>query len=81
MVLRPDRVSSREMGLNAQHFIPLVIQGLAHVFLQFSGKCLVQQRLLQRIQRGELALIDGGEALGFFCQGVEFSDDGILCRK
>ena len=32
---------------------------------EFSGEGLVQQRLLQRLQRGELPLVEMGEALGF----------------
>jgi hypothetical protein len=32
--------------------------------LQFSGEGLVQQRLLQRLQRGVLPLGEAGEALG-----------------
>ena len=35
-------------------------------FLELAGEGLVQQRLLQRVQRGELPLVDGFEALGFF---------------
>lgn len=35
------------------------------VISQPSRKRLMQQRLLQRLQRGELALVDGGQALGF----------------
>jgi len=34
--------------------------------LKFSGECLVQQRLLQRLQRGVLPLGEAAEALGFF---------------
>ena len=33
--------------------------------LEFSGEGLVQQRLLQRLQRGVLPLVEAGEALGF----------------
>ena len=33
---------------------------------QFSSEGLVQQRLLQRLQRGVLPLVEAGEALGFF---------------
>ena len=39
--------------------------------LQFSGEGLVQQRLLQRLQRGELALVEGFEALGFGSERIQ----------
>jgi hypothetical protein len=38
----------------------------------------VQQRLLQRLQRGELAGVEAGEALGFFAEGVEFFSQVLL---
>src|SRR6266852_2311325 len=34
--------------------------------LQFSSKSLVQHRLFQRVERGELPLVEAREALGFF---------------
>ncbi len=37
----------------------------AFSFLKFSTEGLVQQRLLQRLQRGKLLLVEAGEALGF----------------
>ena len=48
---------------------------------QFSGEGLVQQRLLQRRQRGLLPRVEGGEALGFFGQGVELSGDSPLLSQ
>ena len=39
---------------------------------------LVQQRFLQRLQRGELLLVDGGEAGGFGGESVELGDDPLL---
>jgi hypothetical protein len=38
---------------------------------QFSGEGLVQERLFQRGQRGELLLVKAGEALGLVVEGVE----------
>ena len=46
--------------------------------LEFSAEGLVQQRLLQLGQRGELLLIDGFEALGFGYEGVEFGNNVLL---
>src|SRR3989339_1134995 len=37
---------------------------------QHPAERLMQQRLLQLIERGELALVEGFEALGFFAEGV-----------
>lgn len=37
---------------------------------QLPAERLVQQRLLQRLQRGELAGVEGGEALGFGAEGI-----------
>lgn len=34
----------------------------------------MQQRLLQLVEGGELALVEGFEALGFFRQGIELGD-------
>lgn len=39
---------------------------------------LMQQRLLQLVQGGELALVEGFEALGFFAESVELGDNGLL---
>ena len=47
---------------------------------QFSGEGLVQQRLLQRLQRSVLPLVEAGEALGFFVEGVELGGDCLLVR-
>ncbi|MBK9991298.1 MAG: hypothetical protein IPP19_11335 [Verrucomicrobia bacterium] len=33
---------------------------------ELAGEGLVQERLLQRLQRGEFSLVEAGEALGFF---------------
>ena len=35
--------------------------------LKLAAEGLVQQGLLQRVEGGELALVEGFEALGFFC--------------
>lgn len=44
-----------------------VIMALSHKFLsQGPAEGLVQQRLLQSLQRRELLLIEAGEALGLF---------------
>jgi len=48
----------------------------AFSFLKFSAEGLVQQRLLQPLQRGELALVKGFEKLGFvsvLCAVILFS--------
>jgi len=39
--------------------------------LKFSGEGLLEERLLQRRQRGLLPFVERGEALGFFAEGVE----------
>jgi hypothetical protein len=39
---------------------------------------LVQQRLLQRLQRGVLSFVEAGEVAGFFAEGVNYRDDGAL---
>ena len=38
----------------------------------------MQQGLLQFVEGGELALVEGFEALGFFADGVEVLDDNFL---
>ena len=48
---------------------------------ELAGEGLVQQRLLQRLQRGELSLVEGGEALGFFRQRVELCDGSTQFRQ
>ena len=35
----------------------------------------MQERFLQFLQRGELLLVDGFEALGLFAEGVELTYD------
>jgi hypothetical protein len=42
---------------------------------------LVEERLFQRFQRGELLTVDGCEALGFCAQGSELTYDGALKRE
>lgn len=50
--------------------------------LEFSGEGLVQQRLLQRLQRGELPLVEAGEALGFgFVHGQSFPTPSRFRRE
>ena len=41
----------------------------------------MEQRLFQLIQRGELALVDGFEALGFGRMTVEFVNDIALAHE
>jgi hypothetical protein len=45
---------------------------------QLPAEGLVEQGFFQRLQRGELLLVDGGEAGGFFGESVELSDDLTL---
>ena len=53
--------------------------GFIHAMaLQFPGECLVQQRFFQFLQRGELLLVDGFEALGFGVKGIELAYDLLL---
>ena len=52
-----------------------------HKFLKFSGEGLVQQRLLQRVQRGLLPLVEASEALGIFQQHIESSGNLLLHSK
>src|SRR5260370_28542158 len=49
--------------------------------LELSTECLVQQGFFQRFQRGELLLVDGFEALGFFAKGVKRRDNSSLDVK
>ena len=50
--------------------------------LKFSGEGLVQQRLLQRLQRGVLPLVEAGQALGFgFVHGQSFLTPSRLRRE
>src|SRR5205085_159892 len=44
---------------------------LSLTFLQFPAEGLMQQRLLQRLQCGEFASVNGFEALGFFGKLIE----------
>ena len=54
----------------------------ADLYAGFISKCagegLVQERLFQGLQRGELPLIEAGKALGFFAEVVELGRDGSL---
>lgn len=43
-----------------------------------SAEGLVQQGFFHRVEGGELALVEGFEALGFFVKGVEFGCDFFL---
>src|SRR6266446_3805194 len=45
---------------------------------ELGRESLVQQRLLQSVQRIELLLVDGFEAPGFFGKRVEFCDESSL---
>jgi hypothetical protein len=42
---------------------------------------LVEERLLEGVQGGELSAVDGFEALGLGGKGVEFGDDGSLADR
>jgi hypothetical protein len=55
-----------------------ILQILSTNDSQSPAEGLVQERLLQGLQRGELPLVEAGEALGFFVEGVDFFDDGLL---
>ena len=57
------------------------VRAVNEVISQLPGKGLVQQRLLQGLQRGELPLVKAGEALGFFAEGVELADNLLLSRE
>lgn len=50
----------------------------AYWFSQFSAEGLVQQRLFQLVKRGEFALVDGFETLGFDGKSIEFLCDLLL---
>ena len=45
---------------------------------KLSAEGSVQQRLFQLVERGELALVEGFEALGFFGQGFQGGNDPLL---
>ncbi len=49
---------------------PVMMAPTGKFVSQFSGKRLMQQRLLQRLQRQQLLLVDRGEELGFGGEGV-----------
>jgi hypothetical protein len=55
----------RRTGVSALH-----VAGIS-VRLQLAGEGLVQQRLFQCLQRGELLLVNGLEAFGFFAKWPE----------
>ena len=46
--------------------------------LQRPAECLMQQRLFQFVEGGELALVEGFEALCFNREGIEFCNYGSL---
>lgn len=50
----------------------IILEQLTH-FLQCAGEGLMQERLLQRIERGEFALVEGFETLGL---GEKFLNSG-----
>ena len=54
------------------------LDGENQKILKFPTEGLVQQRLLKRLQRGVLPLVEAGEALGFFAEGVELGRDLFL---
>ena len=56
----------------------MVVAGAGGFISQCAGEGLVQERLLQRLQRGVLPLVEAGEALGFFAEVVELGRDGLL---
>ena len=65
-----DLTDTNVIGVNPVNPVTLVnkvnsVIGVNNVISQLPRKGLVQQRLLQRLQRGELAGVDAGEALGF----------------
>jgi hypothetical protein len=45
--------------------------------LELPAKGLVQQRLIQLVERGELAPAEGFEALGFFVKVVQFGNNRL----
>ena len=45
---------------------------------QHPAERLMQQRLFQFVEGGELALVEGGQALGFFAEGVKLGNDLFL---
>src|SRR5438552_3877061 len=49
--------------------------------LQITAEGLMQERLLQGLERGEFGLVEPGEALGFFAEIDEFSDQHLLFRE
>jgi hypothetical protein len=49
--------------------------------LELTGEGPLQQRLLQLVERGELALVEGFEALGFFAESVQLADKLALLWK
>ena len=48
---------------------------------EFSAEGLVEQGFFQRLQRGELLLVDGGEALGFFRERFQLFNGCRLKRQ
>ena len=49
--------------------------------LKLSGEGLVQQRLLQSLQGGELLLVEAGELMAVFKQTIERDDNSLLFLK
>ena len=49
--------------------------------LQVARERLVQQRLLQFVERGELVLAEGFETLRFRREFTECGNDGVLLSK
>ena len=67
-----DRVSKVIFVISVNR-VPI---SLSHKFRsQVPAEGLVQQRLLQLLQRGELPLVEAREALGFGFEGVELLGD------
>ena len=58
-----------------------VIRPVTSVTSKLPGKGLVQQRLLQRLQRGELPFVETGEALGFFAESHQLLHSLALLRQ
>ena len=46
--------------------------------LKLTAEGSVQQRLFQLVERCELALVEGFEALGFFGERIELGNDRFL---
>ena len=53
------------------HLLPPLDSLRRKAFLQLPAEGSVQQRLFQLVERGELPLVEGFEALGFFGQSLK----------